>query len=266
MKKSARFLLMGVGLAAAGGAYMLMNRAKPPQPVIVQASSIVTKVESEQVLVATKDLGLGTLIGDLDVKWVDWPKEQVSEGMIRKSDTPQALEEIKGAVTRAPFFRGEPIRPTKVVKSSNAGFMSAILPSGSRAVAINIDASGATSAGGFILPNDRVDIIRTSRTAGSKGDYYSETILRNIRVLAIGQRVEEKNGERVVVGSNATLELTPRQSEKVVLAQRVGQLSLVLRSMLDQSVKESEVETAQDDPTSAGVTIVRFGIPSSTGN
>ncbi|MCB2051675.1 MAG: Flp pilus assembly protein CpaB, partial [Novosphingobium sp.] len=122
MAKSARFLLIGVGVAAAGGAYMMMNRTQPPKPVIVQAAPTAVKIDSDQVLVAARDLGLGTLISDQEVKWVDWPRAHVSEGMIRKSVTPKAREEIKGAVTRAPFVRGEPIRPSKVVKASNAGF------------------------------------------------------------------------------------------------------------------------------------------------
>lgn len=264
MKKSARILLVGVGIAAAGGAYMLVNRSQPVQPVIVQAAPTAVKVDNAHVLVASRDLGLGTLIKDADVRWAEWPKALVAEGMISKAVTPNALTEIKGAVTRAPFFSGEPIRPTKIVKSSNSGFLSAILPSGSRAVAINIDASGASSAGGFILPNDRVDIIRTSRESADKTTrYISETILRNVRVLAIGQRIEEKNGERVVVGSNATLELTPRQAEKIVLAQRVGQLSLALRSMLDANKKKDNAEP--DDSNNGGMTIVRFGIATSTG-
>lgn len=264
MAKSARILLMCVGLAAAGGAYMLMNRSKPPEPVIVQASAPAqAKIEFDKVLVATKDIGLGTVIGDVEVNWVNWPKSQASEGMIRISITPNAKEEIKGAVTRAPFVRGEPIRANKVVKSSNAGFLSAILPSGSRAVAINIDTSGATSAGGFILPNDRVDIIQTARGQSRKGTFKTRTIMRNVRILAIGQRVEEKNGERVVVGSNATLELTPSQSEKIVLAQRVGQLSLALRSMLDAN--KTDKDESDDMPQKNGVTVIGFGIANTPG-
>ncbi len=195
MKKSARFLLLGVGLAAAGGVYMLMNQSKPSQPVIVQAAPTATKVDSDQVLVATKDIGLGTLLSDIDVQWADWPKAHVSEGIIRKSDTPKALEEINGAVTRAPFLRGEPIRQAKVVKSSNAGFLSAILPSGSRAVAISIDRSGGSTAGGFILPNDRVDIIRISRARRQQLALPSETILRNVtgsRHRPAGRRKERR--------------------------------------------------------------------------
>lgn len=260
MKKSARFLLLGVGVAAAGGAYMLVNRSQPVQPVIVQAAPVAAKVDNEQVLVASRDMPTGTLLTEADLRWADWPRDHLADGMITRTAAPTALEENKGAVTRSPFFRGEPLRPDKVVKAGNAGFLSAILPSGSRAVAINIDASGATSAGGFILPNDRVDIIRTSRAAGDGPDFASETILRNIRVLAIGQRIEEKGGERVVVGSNATLELTPRQAEKVVLAQRVGQLSLSLRSMMDASRADDT-----DDDGAGGLTIVRFGVAKSSG-
>ena len=108
------------------------------------------------------------------------------------------------------MIAGEPIRREKLVKGQ--GFMSAILPAGMRAVAINIDSQGATSAGGFILPGDRVDVIRTSRdaSAGASSDnYVSETLLQNVKVLAVGPNIQEKNGQSVVVGSNATLELDP---------------------------------------------------------
>src|SRR6202011_1247376 len=101
-----------------------------------------------------------------------------------------------------------------------------------------IDAQGSSEAGGFILPNDRVDVIRIfhDEDAARKGisnSFVSQTILTNIRVFAIGQNFQEKNGERVITGANATLELTPAQAETVILAQRVGQLSLILRSMTD---------------------------------
>ncbi len=253
--KSSQIIAGAVALVAFGGAYVLMNRSKPTQPVIVQTAPAPVRNDLDRVLVAAKDLPLGTLVQEIDLTWASWPKANVSEGMIVQSKQPKAMEDIRGAVTRAPFVKGEPMRPNKLVKGPNAGFMSAILPSGSRAVAINIDASGATSAGGFILPNDRVDILRTVRV---NNNYSTSTILKNIRVLAIGQRIEEKNGERVVVGSHATLELTPKQSEQIVLAQRVGQLSLVLRSMLDANA-EIETKAQEGPPPPPPLTIVRFG-------
>lgn len=260
-----RLIALVVALVAFGGAFMMMNRSKPIQPVVVQTMAPPPRTDIEKVLVASKEIALGTLLTEVDVKWTDWPRNSLSDGMIVQSRNAKAMEEVVGAVTRAPFFANEPIRPAKIVKGPNAGFLSAILPAGSRAVAINIDAGGSTSAGGFVLPNDRVDVVRTIRANGQT-NYSTQTILRNIRVLAIGQNVEEKDGKRVVVGSNATLELTPRQAEQIILAQRVGQLSLTLRSMLDASTAVNESgEPATAAPEPAGLTIVRFGIPVTVG-
>ncbi len=140
--------------------------------------------------------------------------------------------------------------------------MSAILPSGMRAVAIKIDNGGDTSAGGFILPNDRVDVIRLARDddatrARGVEVMTAETILANVRVLAIGQNVEEQNGRKVVTGANATLELDPAQVNLIVLAQRAGALHLALRSLADSG---GPAETAADGaPRPTGLTVIRFG-------
>lgn len=259
--KSSQIIAGAVALFAFAGAFVLMNRSKPVQPVIVKTTPPPERTDLEQVLVAAKEIPLGTQLQELDIRWAAWPRANTAEGMILKSKEPNALEDVKGAVARGQFFQGEPLRPSKLVKGPNAGFLSAILPSGSRAVAINIDATGSTSAGGFILPNDRVDVIRTVRAGQGDNGYQSQTILRNIRVLAIGQRIEEKNNERVVVGSNATLELTPKQSEQIVLAQRVGQLSLVLRSMLDANGEQDNIADKDDNDKPGNLTVVRFGIP-----
>ena len=119
-------------------------------------------------------------------------------------------------IVRAPFVAGEPIREAKLVNAKGSGFMAAILPSGMRAVSTKLRLK--PGAGGFILPNDRVDVIMTPRNRDDKGgDRTSETILRNVRVLAIDQNVEEKNGQKVVVGKTATLELSPGQAETLAL-------------------------------------------------
>jgi pilus assembly protein CpaB len=179
-------------------------------------------------------------------------------GPDQKSETPNALEETAGSIVRSAFLSGEPIRREKLIKTDGTGFMSAILPSGMRAVAISIDNRGASSAGGFILPNDRVDIIRTYRDedasrAGGGDVHRSDTILSGIRVLAIGQNVQERNGEKVVTGETATLELTPAQAELVTLGQKIGQISLVLRSLADANKTQEIVRDA-------GMTIVRHGV------
>src|SRR5690606_3672035 len=153
------------------------------------------------------------------------------DAYITRKAAPDAITDYTGAITRATFTAGEPIRDAKIIKADGgSGFMAAILPSGMRAVSTEI--SPETGAGGFILPNDRVDVILSRRNrdgdARTSGVPASETILTNVRVLAIDQTVEEKNGQRVVVGKTATIELTPRQAEVLAQARQAGTLSLAL--------------------------------------
>ncbi len=115
------------------------------------------------MLVAAEDIPMGTVMAENTVNWQVWPKAAISEQMIVKSSGPDAMEDVKGAMTRLAFMRGEPIRRDKLVKDGQGGFMSAILPSGMRAVAIKIDSQGDSTAGGFILPNDRVDVVQVFR-------------------------------------------------------------------------------------------------------
>ena len=261
--KTARLVVLGVALAAGGAAMFFVNGGQKPQTPIIQAIAPAPTLPTDEVLTAAMELPMGTVIEEKDLAWTVWPTNAIGAGMLRKTDLPNIMTDLKGAVARASFFQGEPIRREKVVKGANAGFLSAMLPSGSRAVAINIDASGATTAGGFVLPNDRVDILRTFRDDdGGKDAYTTQTLLTNVRVLAIGQNVQEKNGQPVVVGSNATLEVDSRQAEVLILAQRVGQLSLVLRSMLDANAGAPPPPVDQPDGT---MTIVRFGVPVSSG-
>ena len=159
---------------------------------------------------------------------------------------------------------GEPIRAQKLVRPES-GFMAAILPQGLRAVAITTDSRGTNSAGGFILPNDRVDVIRTFNKParlGVGGDgQTSQTILTDIRVLAIGQLIQEKNGTNDVTGETATLAVTPAQAESLALAGKDGSLSLSLRSLADaDSHSEPVPDTPQAQTPDDALTVVRFGI------
>jgi pilus assembly protein CpaB len=185
---------------------------------------------------------------------------------IRKTTRPNAIEELKGSVARAPFVAGEPMREQKLVKAGNAGFMSAILPSGMRAISTEI--SPETGVGGFILPNDRVDVLLTRRDADAQrqrtGDgFVSETVLKGVRVLAIDQQVEEKGGQKVVVGKTATLELTPRQTQKLAVSRQRGTLSLALLSLADSRPNAEPDEEDQLRPNQGLVTVYR-GIERST--
>jgi len=259
--KTARLAVLGIALAAGGAAALLISGEDPPAPP-PPAAEAAPPMPTVEVLVAGSDLPMGQGVKPTDLRWQAWPAESAAAGLIKKSESPNALEEIAGSIVRSNFLNGEPIRREKLIKTDGTGFMSAILPSGMRAVAISIDNRGASSAGGFILPNDRVDVIRTyrdeeaSRTSGADV-HASETILSGIRVLAIGQNVQERNGEKVVTGETATLELTPAQAELITLAQKTGQLSLVLRSLADANKPQDAVREDREGT----MTIVRHGVP-----
>ena len=261
--KVARLAVLGVALAAGGGAAYYMSGNKPPSVQMISAPAL----ETEDVLVAARDLQMGTLVTEADLAWQPWPAKALSPLVLTKSAMPGAVEDIKGSVSRANFVQGEPIRKEKLAKGPNSGYLSAIVASGLRAVAINIESGGSTSAGGFILPNDHVDVVRTfrdviaSKTAEAMG---AQTLATNVRVLAIGQNIQEKNGERVVVGANATLELNPAQAETIILAQRTGQLWLVLRAMVDSTqpmTMTRPLNSVEDNDDGQALTIVRFGVP-----
>jgi len=259
--KAARLVVLSVAIAAGGIAALLANRSDKPSEVKPEP---VVKVETVDVLVARSDIPMGQVLSPGDVQWQEWPAAAGSGNFIRRNNNPQAIEKLSGQIVRTPFVAGEPIRDAKLVDAKGSGFMAAILPSGMRAVSTQI--SPETGAGGFILPNDRVDVILTRRESGGgdKGggdSRVSETVLTNIRILAIDQNVEEKNGQKVVVGKTATLELTSGQAETLALSQQIGTLSLALRSITDASQKAPAADEGSRRNT---VNIVRFGISTPT--
>jgi pilus assembly protein CpaB len=247
--KPARIIVLLVAIAAGGVAALLAGRSDKPAVTPEPTASLDTL----QVLVARSDIPIGHALSAGDVQWQAWPKESAGPSLIRKADRADAAEQVAGALTRTPFAAGEPIREDKLIKANGSGFMAAILPSGKRALATEV--SPETGAGGFILPNDRVDVILTRRERRNERDYVStETVLTNIRVLAIDQTVEEKNGARVVIGKVATLEVAPGQTEALALARGRGVLSLALRSLADAGRTEPA-----DDESGRQVNVVRFG-------
>ena len=261
--KAARIVVLGVAVVA-GGLAALMAGRQPEQPASAPAPEPVAKLDTTDVLVARNDIGLGQSVAVSDIQWQTWPVAAAGPYFIRKSDKPNALEEFSGSIARAPMVAGEPIREAKLIKANGSGFMAAILPSGMRAVSTEI--SPETGAGGFILPNDHVDVIlsrrdREAEKSSGHDSFVSETILTNIRVLAIDQTVEEKNGQKVVVGKTATLELNPRHAEALALARQLGTLSLALRSLADGSKTE---ERTQQPRAGGGISTVRFGVTTTT--
>ena len=200
---------------------------------------------------------MGHVLSPNDIQWQIWPTSAASPNFIRKSDKPDAVQQIAGSIARTPLVAGEPVREAKLIRADGSGFMAAILPSGMRAISTEI--SPETGAGGFILPNDRVDVIlsrrdRDAEKQGAADAHTAETIFTNVRVLAIDQTIEEKNGQRVVVGKTATLELTPTQAEQLAVSRQLGTLTLALRSLIDAR----DNSTDQGDRRGAGTQ--RFGV------
>jgi pilus assembly protein CpaB len=258
--KPARIVVLLIALAAGGIAALLAGRSDRPAQ-IVQAP--VAPLETVDVLVAGSDIGLGQPISAGDLRWQTWPAAAASSAhFVKRNEKPDAVNQVAGSIARSPFFAGEPIRESRLIKGAGSGYMAAILPAGMRAV--STDVTPETGAAGFILPNDRVDVIlsrrdREAERASGVEAHASETILSNVRVLAIDQQVEEKGGQRTVVGKTVTLELTQRQAETLVMARTQGQLSLALRSLVDAQGDKTD-EAVEDRGRRNGVNIVRYGV------
>ncbi len=269
--KLSRVLVLGVaGVAGLLAAFLAINLTSAPAPVVVEAP--VQTVKSTQVLVATQDIPIGMTIKEGAVEWRDWPETGISPKFIVKSASgSDQVAAVTGAIARASFYAGEPISDAKLIRSDQ-GVMAAILPKGMRAVATRIAAD--TSAGGFILPNDRVDVIMSRRAEKSGNadsnsggtDFLTETILSNVRVLAIDQTIEDQEGKQVVVGQTATLEVTPEQAQILTVAQQMSdRLTLALRSIADAKAGASDGPDATHlvggTKRNGAVTVVRNGIP-----
>jgi pilus assembly protein CpaB len=258
---TARIVVLAIAIGAGGVALYLasgVDQQPPPAEPVAQLQTV-------DVLVAKSDIALGQSLGAGDVQWQSWPATAASASVIRRTERPDATTQIVGAIARSPFIAGEPIREPKLVRANGSGFMAAVLPAGMRAVSTEI--SPETGAGGFILPNDRVDVILSKRDKnpdrGGGGEVVnSEVILSNVRVLAIDQAPKERDGQNSVVGKTATLELRPDQAEVLARARQSGILSLALRALIDANAPE----TAADDRNgkSASINIIRFGVSTTT--
>ncbi|MBA2126639.1 Flp pilus assembly protein CpaB [Hyphomicrobium methylovorum] len=262
--KRAQLVGFSVALVAAGMAYYVASAfvQPPPAPVTVEK-----QVDSTEVLVAGTDIPVGQIVNEGHFRWVSWPVKATSRAYITKENGGLSrMREISGSVARSALLAGEPITAQKLIKAGQGGVLAAILPQGMRAISTKIKAE--TAAGSLILPNDHVDVIliRQMRSRGGKDQTISDTLFRNVRVIAIGQQIEIKEGKKAadMSASTATLELMPRQAEMMALANSMGEITLSLRSVADLS----------SDPERAGglnlnkpednnsVRIVRYGAKS----
>lgn len=247
-----RLLFLILALAAGAGAgWVALSTRSGARPTPAQAPAVAM----EEVLVAARDLASGRPLGKDGLRWQAWPTSAANAHMIRRKAKPEAIEEYASFIARTTIAANEPIQTDKVGKGG--GVLSHLLSPGKRAVAVKISAE--STAGGFILPNDRVDVMQTviENTSDGEKRHSTRALVRNVTVLAIDQVMEfdEKNKMKVTaVGRTATLELSPEQTEIVIAAESRGRLSLALRSAKDNA--EQYVEEAAESRT---IRVIRGG-------
>jgi len=245
-------LLVGALIIAAVTAFMARTlMVGTPAPVADAAPNAggPPPIQGVEVLVATKALPIGTILGPESIKFVPWPEELVEGAYYRKADTD--LKSLQGTVVRFAVPAGQPITQGGLVKPGDRGFLAAALGPGMRAVTVPVSAQSAVA--GFVFPGDRVDLLLTQTVPGG-GDgpplKVSETVLRNLRVLATDQKTDKQTDESgntvVTTYSTVTIEATPRIAEKIAVAQTLGSLSLSLRSLADNNGDLEEAIAAGD--------------------
>lgn len=248
--------LLGVAIAGVcglGALFGVMSLLGNKQTKVVKEE---VTTNTTQVLVARNEIGLGQNVGPENLRWAEWPQSSVNSSHIQKSARPNAIADLTGAVVaRNPLMPNDPVYPNNVVKVGEGGVLAAILPPGMRAISTRIKEE--TGAGRMILPNDRVDVIHTRRTRGRSGgeDFTAETLFHNIRVLAIGQLIEAKDGKKLAEGNTATLELTPAQAQRLAEANSGGEISLALRSIADREGGDGPSAKRGDS-----VKIIKYGV------
>jgi len=199
-----------------------------------------------QVLVATKTLAPGTIIGPDAVRYQTWPKDLVDGAYYIKGQQGAA---VQGTVVRYTITAGQPVTQGALIKPGDRGFLAAALAPGMRAVSISVTAQA--SVAGFVFPGDRVDLLLTQTVPGDGEPLKAtETIIRNLRVLATDQKTDKpadaEGKTQVTTFSNVTLEATPKIAEKIAVAQAVGTLSLSLRSIADDRMElEREIAAGE---------------------
>ena len=255
---TARIVVLAIAIGAGGiAAYLASGSSEKPAP-----AQPVAQLQTVDILVAKSDIGLGQSVKPDDLQWQTWPAATASGSFISRASKADAVKEITGSIARSPFVAGEPIREQKLVKADGSGFMAAILPAGYRAISTEI--SPETGAGGFILPNDRVDVLLTKREKNPNGRgadvSSSEIVLSNVRVLAIDQAPKEKEGSNSLVGKTVTLELKPEQAETLARSRQSGSLTLALRSIADVNAVENTDE--QLNKRGENLNVVRYGVAS----
>jgi pilus assembly protein CpaB len=240
-----RIVLIAVAVLLAGAtAYMAKSWMESERSSIRKASA-PKQSASQRVLVAKTRLTTGQFLNADNVKWVAWPAESVSSGFV--VDGKRKLEDVVGSVVRSPIGVGEPVNDERIVHPNGRGFMAAVLQPGLRAVSVSVTLTSGIS--GFVFPGDRVDIVLTHTYQQGNGRELKagETVLNDIRVLAIDQKTDSKPGE-LQIAKSVTFEVTPKQSEILAVAADLGRLSLSLRSLArDEHENSADVSASSGD-------------------
>ncbi len=231
-------LLVGALVIAVITAVMAKNMFTGAGAAQAEASQVPT---GPKILVARKALPVGTIIDQESLTYQAWPKELVQNAYYLEGAPESDMSKLLGTVVRNAITAGQPVTQGSLVGPNDRGFLAAALSPGMRAVTVPVNAS--TGVAGFVFPGDRVDLVLTQEvTGGGEGPALkvSETIVRNLRVLATDQRIDSKDEEgKTVVKtfSMVTVEATPRLAEKIAVSQSLGTLSLALRSIADNTAE-----------------------------
>jgi|SoiMethySBSTD1v2_1073268.scaffolds.fasta_scaffold33524_2 pilus assembly protein CpaB len=256
-----RIAILGVAAVAAGAAALLVRGMLGGPAPSAQATVAAPALATEEVLVAAKEVEPGRPLELEAVRWEVWPQASVAEAFITKKEQPEIDKAIAGYIVRAPIVIGQPITESFVVRADKAGFLAALVKPGMRAVSIVV--SPESAVGGFILPNDRVDVLLTRdlEDRGNDKNIRADTILRDVRVLAIDQISQTqvpKEGQQWAVGKTATIELTPNQAEMIQRATKEGGLSLALRALGDN--RQLPIVALGQGSVEEGIRVIRAGV------
>jgi pilus assembly protein CpaB len=269
-------VLFLVALTLAGGTAILVRTFIAQKNGEVEAQALARPAAVQKfVLVARGAITRGQILKPQDFAWQVWPEGGIDKNYIQVGT--RTAESFAGWVARDPFAAGEPISDSKIVSPGSRGFLAAVLHPGMRAISVPVTATSGIS--GFIFPGDEVDILITHQLTGhDEAHRAAETVLQDVRVIGIDQKLDSKGGE-ALVAHTATLEVTPKQSEMIAVASEIGKLSLSLRSLAaNQSEQSAAASPAGDAPGStftldsevsqlvpkpgagsAGVTVLRGG-------
>ncbi|MEX2643891.1 MAG: Flp pilus assembly protein CpaB [Acetobacterales bacterium] len=237
-----RIALIALALTVAGGTMVLARNW-----LSAERAALLARIDSqkpkpvpaptEKVLVAAADIPVGTLLQPRHLKWQPWPKGALADAYVTEEE--KQLEDFVGVVGRSGLLTGQPITDRLVVRPGDRGFLAAVLTPGMRAVTVPVNATSGIA--GFVFPGDRVDLILTHAVQNgdrdSRARRASETVLNDVRVIAVDQKIDDQGGQ-AEVARTATLEVTPKQAEMVAMLTDLGRLSLSLRSIVGEDLAE----------------------------